>query len=570
MHRFACIALPEIFEELGVLGDLQPFCNSNDAGSPAGSPNVAGSPAAARSPNGARSPGARSSREPLPLGIVIARRGGPVIAERDLQGGTRLDAVSREAHRLGVRIGHTIATARSRCSQLRVRVVTEEAVQSVLESIAEVTLAFGPATSFDVQQNVVWVEIGGSAHLRGGEQKLARDLGSTVRALGHKCRIAIADGPRIAAAVARCLRSDSPSIVPAGEGAMAVRSLPMTALDLDDHVLTWLSELGFRTCGDLQKLPRRALGTRLGARTHDVLQMLDGEDRAPLDAWRPPQVPEERIELEWGISSIEALAFATKTLCDRLAARLQGRAMAAARIELALGLDRALCGDSTSSSTLEMVLPSPITRADDLHAVVRARLDRLKLTAPVLSATLRAPALERIPSRTLDLLTPEPRAAQSLPRLVAELAAILDPANVGTLELVDTWVPYERTRLVPFGAARASNRDRLLVTSALEPSRLVRPLGVTVESLASIEILARVEAVEWWRRGFTRHDMAAAWTVVGRAAGRTPASRRPDELRVDNRARALETTTRALAWVELASQSDKPTEVHVSIRGWID
>ena len=72
------------------------------------------------------------------------------------------------------------------------------------------------------------------------------------------------------------------------------------------------------------------------------MQLLSGEDRAPLDAWRPPEVPEERTELEWGASSVEALAFVTRALCDRLAARLEGRAMAAARVGLVLGLDRAL------------------------------------------------------------------------------------------------------------------------------------------------------------------------------------------------------------------------------------
>lgn len=511
MRRFACIALPEIYEELGEGGRE-------------------------RQPSNASSRGAVSSIAPP------SRPSSP------------------------------LATARSRCSQLRVRVVHEDAVQLALERIAEVAMAFGPAVALDVGQNVVWVEIGGCAHLQGGEQKLARTLDSAIRALGHTCRIAIADGPRIAAAVARCSPSALPSVVPEGKGAAAVRSLPLSVLDLADDVVTWLSDLGFRTCGDLQKLPRNALGTRLGARARDVLQMLDGDDRSPLDAWRPPQVPEERIELEWGISSIDALAFVTKTLCNRLAARLEGRAMAAARIELVLGLDPALCEGSSSSSTLEIELPSPITRADDLHAVVRARLDRKTLSAPVLSATLRAPALERISSRTLDLLTPEPRAVRALPRLVAELAAYLEPANVGTLELVDTWVPYERTRLVPFGVSSASNHaiSHSLITSALEPSRLVPPFEVPLASLIPVEVLARVEAIEWWRRGFARHDMAAAWTAVGSEFGKIPSSRRADELHVEPRARALETTTRALAWVELASQSDKPTEVRVSIRGWID
>jgi protein ImuB len=561
MRRFACIALPEICIEIAEDGDrpdLNPSC---------------------------------------PLAVVVARRGrgggaGSIDTERDLQGGTRLDSVSRDARRLGVRIGQTMATARSRCSSLRVRVVHEDAIRAALARIAEVAMAFGPAVAFDAQQNVVWVEISGCAHLLGGERELARAIDSSIRALGHSPRIAIAEGPRIAAAVARCLPNASPLIVPEGEGATAVRSLPIVALGLDEDVREWLSDLGFRTCGDLQKLPRRALGIRLGDRALDVLQMLGGEDRSPLDAWRPPAVPEERIELEWGVSSSDTLAFVAKTLCDRLCARLEGRAMAAARIELVLALDRALCGDASPSATLEMAFPAPVARADEMHAVVRARLERERLAAPVLSATLRAPVLERISSQSLDLLTPEPKAARALPRLVAELAAYLGPANVGTLELVDTWVPSERTRLVPFGAPPGANRvaDHPLVTSALEPSRLVHPFRVAARWLDSVELLARVESVEWWRRGVSRLDMSAAWTVVGESE-RSAASIADEScengrigtlqlradccplLPADGRTGPLETSTHALAWVELASQPDKadqPARVHVAIRGWID
>jgi len=344
-------------------------------------------------------------------------------------------------------------------------------------------------------------------------------------------------------------------------------------LGLDDDVATWLSDLGLHTCGDLQKLPRRALGLRLGARTRDVLLMLDGDDRSPLEAWRPCPIPEERIELEWGVSSNDALAFVTKTLCDRLAARLEGRAMAAARIELVLGLDRSLCRNGSFSSTLEMTFPSPVFRADDLRAVVRARLENQSLPAPVLSATLRAPTLERALSRTLDLLTPEPRASRVLPRLVAELASYLDPTNVGTLELVDTWIPHERTRLVPFGAPRTSNRvmSYALVTSAFEPSRLVSPFRAPSEWLMDrVDLLARVEGVEWWRRGFTSRDMAAAWTVVGGGSRRAPSSRKANELRADFHVGTPEMSTHALAWIELASQSDKQAKEHAAIRGWID
>ena len=67
-----------------------------------------------------------------------------------------------------------------------------------------------------------------------------------------------------------------------------MRMLPVEALALEPDVTAWLRALGLSACGDLQKLPRRSLGTRLGARAHDVMQLLDGQDPTPLAAWRPP------------------------------------------------------------------------------------------------------------------------------------------------------------------------------------------------------------------------------------------------------------------------------------------
>ncbi len=220
-------------------------------------------------------------------------------------GNTRLDVVSKEARVLGVRAGQTVAAARAKCAALHVCVLAEGVVRAALARVAEVALAFGPSTSFDVVRDVVWLEIGGCAHLHGGEHALAQALDERVRASGHACRVAISDGPRIASAVARLAQpqkqskqskqnnpnkeSHAPLVVPEGEGAAAIRGLSVEALDLADEMVVWLRDLGLRTCGDLQRLPKRSLGMRLGARTKDVMQLLNGEDAAPLDAWRPPR-----------------------------------------------------------------------------------------------------------------------------------------------------------------------------------------------------------------------------------------------------------------------------------------
>ncbi len=500
MRRVACVALPQI--RIEIAREVEP-------------------------------PGSRG-----PLAIVVSRPGGAVKGERDVLGNTRLDVVSKEARASGVRAGHTVAAARAKCAELHVRVVPESSVRTALARVAEVALAVGPSSAFDVASDVVWVEVGGCAHLHGGERELAVALARRVEALGHACRVALADGPRLAAAVARFGARGQPSVVPPGQGAAAMKALPVDALDLDDDCARWLRDLGLRTCGDLQGLPRRSLGTRLGARTQDVMKLLSGEDREPLDVWRPPEVPEERIELEWGAESVEGLAFVSRALCNRLSARLEGRAVGVARLALLIGLDRALLDDSATAvaafggaaavAATEVSLPVPIARAHDLFAVVRARLEHIDLPAPALSVTLRALELASVAPRPLDLLAPEPKAARALPSLVAELAAELGPACVGTLALADAWAPEARTKLVPFGAAVERKKPlpaSTLVTSALEPTRLVFEHGGSAARLegsgepGSRRLLARLEAVEWWRRGAPsqRRDFYEVWSGDGLA-----------------------------------------------------
>jgi protein ImuB len=449
------------------------------------------------------------------LGVVISRLGSAVETELDVSGTTRLDVVSRKAKARGVRVGETVAAARAKCGNLCLRVVPEDSVRSALIRVAEAALAFGTATAFCLKRDVVWVEISGCAHLYGGERALALSLERHVRGLGYRCRTAIADGPRIAAAMARFSLSERASeieIVPEQQGAAAVGALPTAALELNEDVNEWLSTLGLHTCSSLQSLPRQSFGIRLGAQAPDVFAMLTGDDCAPLAVWHPPEVPEERIELEWGTSSLEALTFIIKTLCDRLAVRLEGRGCAVSCLELSLVLDRALCDQKANiTPQFAVALPVPLARSADLLAVVRARLERETLAAPALIVTLKALKITDSSERqALALFEPVPKADMALPRLIAELTAELGSAGVGTLALVDTWIPERRTKLISFGSPGSCTKNPLTVT-ALEPSRLIPTVRVSAHSFRDIELLGRIEGVEWWQSDFVRRDVVAGW-----------------------------------------------------------
>ena len=541
-------------------------------------------------------------REGIPLAIVVAA---PPLTEAKLLGNTRLDVVSREARELGVHPGQTIAQARARAPNLAVRVVRPEAVRGVLERLAEVSLAFGATVSFASASaqdpkadagasygDVVWVDVTGCAHLhaprdrdrvdRGsgvsdGEAILAARLARVFGGLGHTCAVAIADGPRVAAILACAASSarassgarargagararqrlqeeaDEPLlvVVPPGKNALALAPLPVSALPLGADDARWLMKLGVHTVAELRALPRAALATRLGARAAVVLGLADGEDRAPLSPYVPPEVPEEGTSLEYGVEGSEALTFVAKTLTDRLATRLAGRAVAASRIELDLVLDVALLRSDHEGEGPDRIqriaidLPAPLSSASDLLAALRPKIERAVLRAPVLSAKLRAAALVHKPQAALSLFEPQPKAERALPRLVAELAADLGEGAVGKLSLGDTWVPEDRSRFVrldvkasarPKGGEASTNaaRSRRLLASVPEPSRiLAEPVPVPRETVKVIRHLSRLEAVDWWkllpgeghRKGVDYvHawvDEGSAWVEIDRATGQT-------------------------------------------------
>lgn len=517
---------------------------------------------------------AELSCPPGPLAVVVAPE---PMTETKLLGNTRLSVVSREARALGVQPGQTIAQARARASGLSVRVVRPEAVRDVLARLAEVGLAFGATVSFGMAGDerekmdfgdVVWVDVTGCAHLHGsrtgkpphergsifdGETVLASRLAGTIASLGHTCAVAIADGPRVAAMLARtaaevtaraasakpkALLLLEPLVVRPGENRAAIAELPLAALPVAAADLRWLAKLGVRSVAELRTLPRDGVGARLGPSARDVLALAEGEDRAPLRPYVPPEVPAEETELEYGVEGSQALTFVTKTLTDRLASRLQGRAMAAGRVELELRLDAALLRDHPGEAPVALValdLPAPLSLASDLLAALRPKIERLALAAPVLKATLRAPVLVHKRAAALSLFEPQPKAERALPRLVAELVSDLGSDAVARLELGDSWVPEDRSRLVPFDAPTrtktgagpgARKPRRRLLASVPEPTRLLAvPQPVARETVHVTRHLARAESLEWWKTTPTVDpsasrapvDYVQAWTEDGAA-----------------------------------------------------
>ena len=142
---------------------------------------------------------------------------------------------------------------------------------------------------------------------------------------------------------------------------------------------------------------------------------------------------------------------------------------------------------------------------------LRARVESYVVPAPVLAVTLRVPELVRLDARTLNLFEAAARADTTLPRLTAELAAELGAANVGLPQLCDTWVPEDRTRLVPYPPHRADDPTAAYFGAAPEPARFLAEPRTISGPVPKLTRVAKLTDTEWWCGGARQREFAIAW-----------------------------------------------------------
>ena len=155
---------------------------------------AAGSPADAVDPN-------------RPLVLVAPGKGGP-----------RLVALNRAAEESGLVAGELLSNARSKVRDLQSRAADPAADAAALRRLALWCLRYTPLVApWDEENGAdgLFLDITGCAHLFGGEAGLLADLAGRLRRFGLRPRLAIADTPGAAWAIARYGKADS-MIVPSG------------------------------------------------------------------------------------------------------------------------------------------------------------------------------------------------------------------------------------------------------------------------------------------------------------------------------------------------------------------
>jgi protein ImuB len=437
---------------------------------------------------------ARQWREaPSPL-VVFGKRG-----NLDL-----LVAVDAAAEQRGLRTGLALAQARAMYPALTAVPEDQAADTSLLDAVADWCQRYTPLVAVDPPDGILF-DIGGCAHLFGGEEKLRADLLGRVTGFGLAARAAIAG--TIGAAWA-ATRFDEEPATTTGDERDLLASLPLAALRLPDETVAALARVGLKRIDDILDLPRAPLTARFGA---DLLRKLDralGREREPLSPGLPvaPYVAERSFHEP--IAREEDVLATVERLAARLKTALAARGDGARRLELAL---------FRTDGAVKRIAAGTSRPVRDPQAIRALFVERLAALGDEIDpgfgfdlARLSVLVAEPCPDEQIGLGGREHQA--ELDRLVDRLSARLGRRRVARLVAHDSHIPELAAAAVPAQAMAktelgwdALRRFHADTGSSPRPLRLL----AKPEPIEAIAIVPDGPPLRFrWRRAL--HEVVAA------------------------------------------------------------
>lgn len=355
----------------------------------------------------------------LPLEAIRPRwcePGRHVVADRE-----RVVAMSAQAADGGVRLGMRRGGVQTLCPDAILHERSTAREQDALDGIALALLRYTPEVALAEEASLL-LDVTASLRAFGGRRALCRLVRASVDALGFTLQIGMAPTAQGAWLLARHCPHDAPArrVVRMQSMARRLDALPCTLLPAVRPYQEWLEGIGCRMLGELRRLPRAGLQRRSDK---NVLAALDrAYGLAPeLFEWvQAPKVFSVRLELPDRIEHAEAVLFAARRLLLQMAGWLVAQQLAVVRFALLLEHER---GRSAIAPTpIEIALADPSWQEEHLTRLLKERLGRITLDAPVIA--LRLETLETAamlpPSGSLF---PEPGGTPADHRRLLELLA---------------------------------------------------------------------------------------------------------------------------------------------------
>ena len=321
------------------------------------------------------------------------------------------------------------------------------------EKLLRLAQEFSPLVERTAADTVA-LDADGLERIHGLPQQIAAALARRAGERGLQASVAIAANLDTAVHAARGFAGVS--VIPYGDEAKYLGSLPLTLLGTTPEMLETLERWGIRRFRDLAALPELGLAERLGPEGLRLHKLAHGAGDRPLVPMREPLHFEEEAELEYPVELLEPLLFVLAGLLSGLRARLVSHGLATNELRLRLKLENR----GEHIRTLHFPVPMLDTKA--FLKLLDLDLGAHPPPSPVVKVWLEAePAKPRAAQTGLFIpLAPEP---EKLELTLARLRGLVGEGNVGSPELMDTHRPETRRR-----------GDTAMVMRAIRPARAAR------------------------------------------------------------------------------------------------
>lgn len=313
----------------------------------------------------------------------------------------RVVVADAPAQALGIIPGQRLSTALGLSAQLAVEERRPGAEQATLQGLACWAAGYSPEVSLSPPGTLL-LEIAGCLRLFGGLPALLQRMQAGLRAQGLQARLALAGTPLAATWLTGGQGEDGSAAIPGGEGWQdRLSRLPLPCTDWPEAVVSRLMGLGLNTLGDLEAIPRGALGPRVGMAVLQSIERAWGRLPDPRPALVFPDRFAEKLELPGRVDVVEGLRFGLRRLCHALGGWLQARG-AGIRVG-ELHLEGAARGLGRASLSLPLHFASPTGDTARLLRVAEERLAAQALPFPVEILALHAPTWELLPQESGQL-----------------------------------------------------------------------------------------------------------------------------------------------------------------------
>ena len=452
---------------------------------------------------------------------------GSVVLEQE-----RVLAASPAARAAGVSPGMRRGGVLMLLPEARLHVRAPEREAEALHAAALALLQYTPLVTV-AEESTLLIDIGASLRLFGGIRALCRRVRASLRALGFSGVLSCAPTARGAWMLARRRAGRAMRIESL---ARRLDRLPSSLPPPARSYAAWFEGIGCFDLGAMRRLPRAGLQRRCGRALLDMLDAAYGLAPELFEWIAAPASFHAKIELFDRLENAEECLAGAQRLVQQLTGWLCAHQLAVERITLLLEHERGRV--ARPATKVEIALAEPTWRNEHLVRLLRERLAKLVLEAPVIALALDASQVQPMAPPS-ESLFPEPGGTEEdRLRMLELLVARLGPENVLQAlpqadyrpEVANAWVPVqqkvrekERSSQMPPDVDSLPRPTWILAKPIALLMRNHRPFYGSPLRMASTP--ERIEA-GWWSTTQTRdyfiaegQDHALYWVYRERIVG---------------------------------------------------